>query len=316
VRLVRVLVTGGSGGLGSNVLTAIVARGVTARVLARDPARLTSARGVEVVQGDARDPAVMRRAAAGCAALFHLVNVNLSQDWIRTTRDLLDAALAACAATNTRLVFPANVWVFGRTGPRQRVAESTPHAPCSARGRARREMEERITSSGVRSVLVRLPEFYGPHVQTLTGPPLLRIARRRTGTWFGPPEVDVELVYMPDAAEALITIGLSDGVDGETFHLPGVAAVTPGAFFALACEVAGGGRARFLPPWVVRAAAPFSREARAFADILHLWTDPVLLDGAKVAARFPGLPATSYRHGLESTIAWLRAHPSARMYYG
>ena len=133
---------------------------------------------------------------------------------------------------------------------------------------------------------------YGPHVQTLTGPPLARIARRRTATWFGPADVPVEFVYMPDAAEALLAIGLADGVDGEVFHLPGAAAITPRAFFGLASELSGGGRLRAIPAWMVRAAGAVHPAARAFADILHLWTHPILLDGARVAARFPALRAT------------------------
>jgi nucleoside-diphosphate-sugar epimerase len=309
------LITGAAGGLGSNVLRAAVARGLGVRALVRDPARVRIPSGVELIRGDARDADAVGRAADGCAALFHLVNVNISHDWIRTTAELLEAALAACAVTGTRLVFPANVWVYGRGVLGRRVAEDAPYAPCSAMGRARQAKEERIRASAARFVMIRLPEFYGPGVQTLSGPPLLRISQRRRATWFGPGDVDVELVYMPDAAQALLTIGLADGVDGELFHLPGASAVTPRAFFAIAREVAGGGRLRCVPAWLVKAAVPFNAEARAFADILHLWTHPILLDGAKLSARFPELACTPYREGLTATIAWLRKNPGARMYY-
>jgi len=312
---VRVLITGAAGGLGSNVLRAAAARGLHVRALVRDPSRVRVPDGVELVRGDARDHETLRRAAEGCSTFFHLVNVNITQDWIRTTAELLDAALAACVSTGARLVFPANVWVFGRGKPGQRLAEDHPFAPCSTMGRARQVKEERIRGSGARFVMVRLPEFYGPHVQTLTGPPLLRISQGRTGMWFGPGDVEVEFVYMPEAAEALLTVGLADGVDGEVFHLPGAEAITPGGFFSIACEVAGGGGLRCLPSWVVKLAAPVSAPARAFADILHLWTDPVLLDGGKIAARFPTLRPTPYREGIAATIAWLRDNPGARMYY-
>ena len=55
--------------------------------------------------------------------------------------------------------------------------------------------------------------------------------------------------------------------------------------------------------------------ARAFADILHLWEAPVLLDGTKLRARLPSLRTTPYEEGLAVTIDWLRANPNVRMYF-
>lgn len=311
----RILVTGATGSLGSNVIAAALEDGLDVRALVRDPTRFASLADVDLVAGDALDAEAVRRASDGCAVLFHLVNVNITHDWVQTTARLLDAAIDACKSTGSRLVFPGNVWVFGRGARGARLDEAAPHAPCSQMGRAREAKEARLRDSGVRFVLVRLPEFYGPHVQTLTGPPLQRIARKEMATWFGPGSVEVEFVYMPDAARALLTIGLADGVDGEVFHLPGAAAITPRAIFALAREVAGGGGFRAVPAWLVRAAGLVSPEARAFRDILHLWTHPILLDGSKAQARFPALRPTPYRDGLATTIEWLRSHPDARMYY-
>jgi nucleoside-diphosphate-sugar epimerase len=312
---VTVLVTGAAGGLGHNVVDAAVRRSIPVRALVRDPRRASFPGGVEVVVGDALDADAVARAAAGCDALFHMVNVRFSRAWVPMTAALLDAALAACARSGARLLFPANVWVFGPGGTGARLGEDAPVAPASMKGRARAANEARIRASGVRFTMLRLPEFYGPHVGTLTGPPLLRIAHGGRGTWYGAPDVDVEFAYMPDAAEALLTVGLADSVDGATFHLPGAAAVTPRRFLALAIDVAGGGRARHVPAWIVRLAAIPSAPAREFADILHLWTTPTLLDGAKLAARFPQLTATPYRDGIAATIAWLRANPGAAMHY-
>jgi nucleoside-diphosphate-sugar epimerase len=219
----RILVTGATGSLGSNVITEAARRGLEVRALVRDPKRVHGAGGVELVQGDALDPATVSRALEGREALFHIVNVALGRDWVDTTARLLDSALTACRATGARLVFPGNVWIYGRGVRADTIPESRAPAPCSKLGRARLSKEERLRASGVRFVIVRLPEFYGPHVQTLTGPPLKRITAGRTGLWFGPPDVAVEFVFMPDAARVLLDIGLAQDVDGETFHLPGVA---------------------------------------------------------------------------------------------
>ncbi len=311
----RILVTGATGSLGSNVTAEAARRGLAVRALVRDPARAERGDGVELVRGDARDAAALTRALDGREALFHLVNVALDKNWVETTAQLLDSALVACRETGARLIFPGNVWIYGRGAPGDAIPESRSPAPCSKLGRARLAKEERIRASGVRFVIVRLPEFYGPHVQTLTGPPLKRIVGGRTGHWFGPPDVAVEFVFMPDAARVLLDVGLASDVDSETFHLPGVAPTTPRAFFSEAIRLAGTGAFAALPGWTVRMAGVASPIARAFADILHLWEFPVLLDGAKLRARLPALRSTPYEEGLSATITWLRANPHVRMYF-
>src|SRR5262249_55135187 len=55
----RVLITGGSRGLGLGVAEALVARGADVTVVARDPARLIELKdrvGVSIIPGDATDP--------------------------------------------------------------------------------------------------------------------------------------------------------------------------------------------------------------------------------------------------------------------
>jgi hypothetical protein len=63
-------------------------------------------------------------------------------------------------------------------------------------------MEQTLRDSGCRFCMVRLPEFYGPHVVTLTAQ-VFRAARGGASTlWPGPLGVEVEFVFMPDATPA------------------------------------------------------------------------------------------------------------------
>jgi dihydroflavonol-4-reductase len=74
---VKVLVTGGTGFVGSHTVKAIVDAGHDLRLLVRSPDRLASAldplgvRDVEHVVGDATDPESVRRAMDGCDAVVH-----------------------------------------------------------------------------------------------------------------------------------------------------------------------------------------------------------------------------------------------------
>ncbi len=313
--MTRVLVTGAGGGLGSNVVRVAIERGLAVRALVRDPKKARLAAGAELVAGDALDAESIRRALEGCDALLHMVNVGFDKAWIATTARLLEAAIDACTSTGARLVFPANVWIYGRGRPGVTLGEDAPPSPCSAKGAARLRKEERLRESGVRFAAVRLPEFYGPHVQTLTGPPLRKLVQGKTAVWWGPADLPAEFVFMPDAARVLLDVALADGVDGETFHLPGVEPTTARAFFEDARRQTGTGTFRVMPSFIVKGAGLVYPMAREFADVLHLWEAPILLDGAKLRARFPSVRSTPYAEGITETLAWLRANPDVPMYF-
>lgn len=306
-----IAVSGGMGGLGQNVVREALARGIRVKVLARRQAPVPA--GAELVIGDAGSD--LEPFLAETDVLVHAVNVPFTDAWSTTVTRLLEAAIAACTRTGTRLLYPANVWVFGRRERGRRVAEGASPSPCSEKGRTRANNEAALRSSRARWTIVRLPEFYGPHVTTLTGPPLRNLVLGRTATWFGDPDLDVELVFMPDAARTLVDVALAPDTEREAFHLPGASAITPRRFFEEAARQAGG-RARFraLPTWTVKLAAPFSARARGFADVLHLWEDPILLDGSKLEARLPRKP-TPYADGIAATLAWLRDNPGVKMHY-
>ena len=95
----RILVLGGTGLMGREVLAALRRRGATARVLVRDPARLATPEGVEVVVGDLRDPASVRAAMVGVSTVFHISPHEA--DEVELTRTVI----AACEDAGARLVF-------------------------------------------------------------------------------------------------------------------------------------------------------------------------------------------------------------------
>jgi nucleoside-diphosphate-sugar epimerase len=76
-----VLVTGGTGYVGSHAIAALSAAGHRIRVLARSPDRVPAALaplgvdGVETVIGDVTDPVAVERALEGCEAVLHAASV-------------------------------------------------------------------------------------------------------------------------------------------------------------------------------------------------------------------------------------------------
>jgi uncharacterized protein YbjT (DUF2867 family) len=100
-----ILVTGGTGFVGTKIVHALRAEDRPVRVLARDPrdAERHATWGCEVVQGDMTDAASLRRAAAGCETVIDLVAIisgkpeEFDRVMIQGTRDLIAAAKKARA---------------------------------------------------------------------------------------------------------------------------------------------------------------------------------------------------------------------------
>jgi uncharacterized protein YbjT (DUF2867 family) len=74
-----ILVTGGTGTVGSALVKELAGKGVDVRVLTRDPAKLKGARGVTAVQGNLLEPATVRRAFDGVDAVFLLNAVSQTE---------------------------------------------------------------------------------------------------------------------------------------------------------------------------------------------------------------------------------------------
>src|SRR6266568_4918869 len=102
----RVLVTGGTGFLGANLVAALVARGDAVRVLRRASSSLVALQGLpaEHVIGDILEPDAVSRAVADCDLVFHVAA--LASYWrarrdqvyhvnVEGTRVVIDACLRA-----------------------------------------------------------------------------------------------------------------------------------------------------------------------------------------------------------------------------
>jgi uncharacterized protein YbjT (DUF2867 family) len=95
-----ILVTGGTGFVGTKIVHALRAEDRPVRVLARDPkdAETVAAWGCQVAEGDMTDAASLRRAVAGCEAVIDLVAIisgsrdDFQRVMIQGTRDLVAAA--------------------------------------------------------------------------------------------------------------------------------------------------------------------------------------------------------------------------------
>lgn len=142
-----VLVTGGSGAVGSRLLRALGERGWRRRCLVH---RRSVDDADEVVTGDLADASSLRRAVQGVTAIAHLAAVTHSRSPapyevtnLRGTKNLVDAAAGSGV---TRFLFLSTRAISPEGG---------------AYSRSKRDAERVVGASGLPWTIVRLPEVYG-----------------------------------------------------------------------------------------------------------------------------------------------------------
>lgn len=170
-RMRNVLVTGGTGVIGLEVVRLLVEEGLTPRVLVRRPSRasLLRALDIEPVHGDIQTPAALGRAVRDVDTVLHLGGRATFERYERLAPTLVDgtAALARAAAEEgvEHLVFASSALVYA--GQRAPIGRDTPIDPQIGYGQAKVVAERRLAevagSSGLTVASVRLPHVYGPH---------------------------------------------------------------------------------------------------------------------------------------------------------
>ena len=167
--MVRVVVTGGAGFLGSALTRELVEAGVTVRVLDRDdpPAWFAEA-GVEVAAGDVRDAETVRRAVTGADAVVHAafappragsatmheVNVGGIENVCAAVRD---AGVGRLVVVSSTIVTKPPRW----TGPLRRSALARLNAYRASRAAAE-DVATRFGAGPVEVAVVRPKTFVGP----------------------------------------------------------------------------------------------------------------------------------------------------------
>lgn len=307
------LVLGATGGSGYWAAEKLLARGEPVRLLVRNPSKLgelASNRSVEVVRGDALSATDVRKAAEGASSIFHSVNVPY-QEWNRKAVPMLENTLAAAKATGAKIVFPENVYVFGHAMT-EFVREDHPMRPHTRKGRLRVQMEQRLAKAykdeGVPYTIVRMPDFYGPHIPNPIYASIFRNALGgRPMTWYGSLDIPFEFIYAEDVGEGLVMAGLDSSTAGETYHLPGSAPTTPRAWLNLITTTAGTKpKVRTISSKLVALAGLVNPLAREFREMLYLRKERFLLDGSKFREKFGRIPTTSYEEGVRTTLDWFR----------
>ena len=236
----RLLVTGGTGFIGSHLAEEgrrrgadVVVLGLTGRPEEQANAVLLSRMGAEVLSGSITDAELCRRAARGATHIFHLAvamreggkgdeffeSINLDG-----TRHLLEAASLQRVE---RFVYCSTIGIYGHKAPGI-TREDSPLAPGNIYERTKvsaellvRDFAERC---GVPSVILRPADVYGPRDQRLLK--LFKGVSRGRFPLFGSGKGRRHMVYVDDVVSAFFKACERDEALGEGLIVAGPSACT------------------------------------------------------------------------------------------
>jgi UDP-glucose 4-epimerase len=315
----RVLVTGGLGFIGSNLVHQLVQAGADILVVdALNPdygGNIFNIDGLEdrvrVNISDVRDETSIDVLVQDREVIFNLAGQVSHIDSMRDPHTDLEincraqlTMLEACRRHNprVRVVFAGTRQVYGRPD-RLPVDERHLVRPADINGvnKAAGEYYHLLYNNvfGVRACSLRLTNVYGPRQ-------LIRHSRQGFIGWFirlaiEGREIEIfgdgsqlrDFVYVDDAADAFLRAGATDNTNGEVFNVGGDEPISHRELVQLLLDVAGAGSMRFVewPPEKKR------------IDIGSFYSD-----STKFRQAVGWKPRVGLREGLTRTIAYYRQH--------
>src|ERR1035437_733074 len=220
-----ILVTGGTGFIGTHLLEKLAAKGETVRALVRRngathrfPRSLPA--GVETVYGDLATGAGLAEALRGAQTVIHLAGVTKApspQDYypgsVRATQQLAHAM----AGRGMRLVHVSSLAAMGPATPGAPLAEDAEPHPLTHYGKSKLDAERVVRQLAPDAVIVRPPVVYGPRdtdvfqiLKSISKGLVLEISGGER--WFS-------AIYVKDLVEGLLAAAGAPRAAGRAYFL-------------------------------------------------------------------------------------------------
>jgi nucleoside-diphosphate-sugar epimerase len=324
----RILITGGSGFIGSRLALEarraghdLVVAGQLNTEAERARARELEAAGITIEQGPLQEAAYARRIAAGCQVVIHLAaaqhEANVPDQYffdvnVGGTRTLLEASKAAGVE---RFVYGSTIGIYGEsTG--ETLDERSPPRPMNVYGRSKLAAEQEVKQSAgtMPFSIVRISETYGPGDFRLLK--LFRAVNRGRFRIIGSGQNRRQAIHVADLIRGLLLAATHPAAVGETFVLAGQETMTTAEMVEHVARALGRSAPRMrVPLWPFLAAAilmektlsPLGIQPPLHRRRLDFFRKSFIFSTEKAQRVLGYRPLVSFAVGTVETASWYRA---------
>ncbi|QOY35546.1 SDR family NAD(P)-dependent oxidoreductase [Anaerobacillus isosaccharinicus] len=304
----KVLVLGASGGIGYALVNELVSRGIEVVAFARGKEKLEKLYGhekkVTIFQGDALVDLDVTDASQGVDVIFHAVSFPY-QEWEQTHPICVDVMIRAAKSVKAKIAFVDNVYAYGRQ--LELVTEETEKAPHTKKGKLRLEMESTLKNSNVPTLIVHMPDVYGPNcANTILHETLKNVIQNKTANFVGSMKVAREYLYTLDAAKTMIELASREDTYNQNWNIPASRPITGEELLELFRKEFGYTKSfRSISKSMIRLMGIFQPFMKEMVEMMYLTKEPVVLSGKKYEASVGALSSTTYQEGLSNTLKWM-----------
>jgi nucleoside-diphosphate-sugar epimerase len=310
---------GAAGAIGHSIGAALRTAGRDYRVIGRSRAPLEAAFGqdphAEIVTWNPDDPASIAAAATGLQTAIYLVGVPYNQ--FASHPPLMERTLAGLTAAGVeRLILIGTVYPYGRAQGSASAGlpatEDHPREPHTFKGQMRLAQENLVLDAhghkGLSTLVLRLPDFYGPRIErSLLHGVFEGAARGTRAQMVGPIDVPHEFIYVPDVGPVVETLTRTPQAYGRWLHLAGAGTITQREVAREAYALAGREpRLMVAGKPMLRVFGLFNPIVRELVEMNYLMTDPLILDDSALQTLIGPIHKTSYDEGIRRSFAAAR----------
>lgn len=303
-------ILGANGSIANELLPILLQHNEEVRLVSRNPKPVA---GAETIAADATNYEQVVAAVEGSDIVYLLVGLEYKIEvWREQWPKIMQHAINACKATNAKLIFFDNVYMYGKvSGP---MTEETPFKPTSKKGQVRADIANMLLNEmktgGIQALIARAADFYGPNAGAKSVIGVLafdKLLHKKT------PQVMVtakrlhSYTYTKDAAEALYILSQHEEAFGQTWHLPTTSPALSGTDFIniIADETNMPHKIQTIPGFIIAIAALFNPLMRELKEMLYQNEYDYIFDSLKFEKTFHYTP-TPYRKGIKETIEWMK----------